>query len=490
MSNDATGSGERVRDERTGRGGIRRRWVPWAAVGAVVALGGAAALAVPLLTRSGEPATAPTSISPTAASPEASAESPSPAACVVTAPEVTWRDPSSLSLPTDGNLESTVVQEVPWIDVEGGLWPEVFAVDDETFGVISTNGTLARSSLALVDRAGRVEWNVELDGRATVLSTPARTGVEGRIVVLVSRDEEAPLMQAWDLDTGKLASQEEASGEVYPVSTSASVAASADIAPRDADAFYVADRGALTRVDATTLQPQWSFDAAAYGVGELEGGVPFSVLNDIAFAGGHALDVDSGRPLGWETAGTAFVAGGVTLEAPLRYDAVGPYTVSGLDTRTGDTCWSRDVLDIAATADALWLLTPDGAIERVDPHSGTTTRTLADVSADHLDVAGHFLLAVDSGEEGSAVALATVFDQDEQIGAMEIDSGASVHMSGDQIVIATPGNVTVEPTLSAYRLPAIDPVWLIDVDAVVAGGVVLQTVIDGDAGAARVVLLH
>lgn len=488
MSNDATGSGEQPRDERTGRGGIRRRWVPWAAVGAVVVLGGAAAVAVPLLARSGEPAAAPTSTTPTAASPEAGAESPS--ACVVTTPEVTWRDPNSLSLPTDGNLESTVVQEMPWIDVEGGLWPEVFAVDDETFGVISTNGTLARSFLALVDRGGRVEWKVELDGPATVLSTPARTGVEGRVVVLVSRDEEAPLMQAWDLDTGELAAQEEASGDVYPVSTSASVAASADIAPRDADAFYVADRGSLTRVDATTLQPQWSFDAAAFGVDELEGGIPFSVLDDVAFAGGHALDVDSGRPLGWETAGTAFVAGGVTLEAPLRYDAVGPYTVSGLDTRTGDTCWSRDVLDIAATADALWLLSPDGAIERVDPQSGATTETLADVAADHLDVAGRFLLAVGPEAEDSATSLVAVFDQDEQIGTVEIGSGASLHVSGDQVILATPGTATVDPTLAAYQLPATDPAWLLDTDAVVSGGVLLQTVIDGDAGTARVVLLH
>ncbi|WP_425840114.1 PQQ-binding-like beta-propeller repeat protein [Microbacterium sp. PA5] len=475
----------------------RRPWVPWAVAGGAVAVAVVAAVVVvPLLAPASAPSPTPTQTDAVGPSPSAtSTPTPTPTAtCTVTTPSVAWFDVRELALPADGEFTADRVQRIRGADEFDFLDSTGFLIDDDRFGIITFHESSSVSVLTVAERDGEVLWTREIEGSLAPVSSPALTGAADRIVVSVAVDTDW-VMRSLDLATGETLA-ERPFGEHFAVFAKASRASSAAVAPASADAFYVSDRETLSRVNADTLETEWSASGSDFGVDEFEGGVPFWVTEDVVFVGSHALDAQTGESLGWESAGAVFLAGGATLQTMVMYDHVGPYDLSGLDTATGETCWSREIISMAGTADTLWVLTTDGAVERIDPATGATEETLAQTSADTLHTAGRFLVAYDGDEEDySAPVTATVFDGSTQVGELTLSSGAELYGSGDQLVVYERGTSTTPASLTAYDLPSTDRVWrakLEDAYPDAAAGGLLQhrETSDGDVSIIDVYLLH
>jgi hypothetical protein len=470
----------------------RRTWLPWAVVGGVAAVAVVAAIVVvPLLTPSAGPSPTPTGTTDAAEPAPSATPTPTPT-CTVTAPSVAWTDVTELALPADGAFTADRVQRIRGADQYDFLDAAPFVIDDHRFGVITFLESSSVSHLTVADRDGEVRWTREIEGYLSVVSSPALTGVADRIVVSVSVGTDH-VMRSLDLATGETLAERPFVYH-YGVFATASRTSSAAVAPASADAFYVSDRETLSRVNADTLETEWSASGADFGVDEFEGGVPFDVTEDVAFVGTHALDAQTGEALGWESAGTVFFAGGATLQTKRMYDHLGPYDLSGLDTETGETCWSREIVSMAGTADTLWVLTADGVIERVDPVSGVTEETLAQTSADTLRTVGRFLIAEDGDpEDYTAPSTVTVFEGSTQRGQLTLPSGSEPYASGDQLLVYDRGTSSRPASLTAYTLPSTDPVWRAKVeDAEPAAGVILQRrgTSEGDVSLIDIDLLH
>jgi len=468
----------------------------WVTVGAAAAVAVAgAAVAVPLLRPAGTPTTTPSTAPSEAPATPSAAPTPTPTpapTCTVTTRDVVWSDPWDLRLPADGPSAADRVQRITRADVDFRPTPHPFFVDDETFAILTANDLRSRSSLTVAGRDGEERWTVEIDGRIDLLSSPATTGVPDVVVVAVTGfDGGEHRMMSFDIATGELVAERE-TGETSAVTMRAGRAWWSDAAPREADSFYVSDRDALSRVDAATLEPQWTVAGADYGVEWFEGGVPFDVNGDVAFIGSHAVDAATGGSLGWESAGTVVSAAGATLQTRLMYDHIGPYDLSGLDTALGESCWTREVLSYAATADTLWILTPDGAIERIDPLTGEARETVAQSAADTLTMAGRYLLAHENDpDDYTAPSTVTVFDGGVERGRMTVESGAMVYASDTQLVVHAQAGRGRLPSLTGFDEPGGDPVWRIEeIDLAVDAGIVLRADVDGDENIVDYVLRH
>ena len=468
----------------------------WATVGAVAAValvGSAGAVALlrpvgaatetPSVTPAGETATPSATVTPT----------PTPV-CTVTTEDVVWSDPWDLSLPPGGPTEADRVQRITRADVDFRPHPSPFFIDEGAFGILTANDLRSRSSLTVADRDGEERWTVEIDGRLSLVSSPATTGVADLLVIAVTGfDGGDHRMMSFDLGTGDVLAERETDTIISAITPTAGNAWWANAAPRAADTFYVSDGDALSRVNAATLEPEWTVSGADYGVDWFEGGVPFDVLGDVAYVGSHAIDVSTGDSLGWESAGAVVAVAGATLQTRLMYERIGPYDLSGLDTSLGESCWTREVMSYAGASDALWILTPGGTIERVDPLTGKTLETVAQTSADTLTMSGRHLLAYENGDadDHTAPSTVTVFDDGTMRGEMTVESGSRVYASGTQLVIHDQGGRGRLPSLTAYDEPGADPVWKIEeLDLTIDAGVVLRADVDGNENIVDFVLRH
>lgn len=483
-------------DKMDSAGGMRRRWLVWGTVGAVALLTiVVVVVAVPLLrptTAAPTPTPSTTTVSPVASSTPTPTPTPTPT-CTVATPDLVWSDPYDLDLPSDGRTTSTPIQRIDGVREKPGIWPDdaSFAIDEERVGVLTNaNGLDGTSYLTVIERDGTVRWEVAVDGYASVLSAPATTGVPGRLI-LEAHDADDYRMISYDIATGDVLHERE-SGEVYAITRHASRASFADVAPVSADAFFVSDRESLSRVDPATLEAEWSVSGDEFGVDWFEGGVPFDVVTDVVFVGTHAVDARTGEALGWESAGAVFEAAGATLQTPLLYDAVGPYDFSGLDTRTGESCWTREVVDIAATLDTLWVLLPDGAIERIDPLTGETIEKIAETAATSILATGDRLIAMETDREDyTAPVRYTAYDGTAPFGAVEVAPGRGGFVSGDQLLFYDYGSVKNPATLTAYERGNPSPVWQIDGEGLsIEAGVVLRTTWDAENERVDVELLR
>lgn len=480
--------------ETDSAGGMRRRWVVWGTVGAVAALAiGAAVIAVPLLRPSASAPSPTPSASPTSPEPSATPTPTPTPTCTVTAPALVWSDPHELDLPRDGRVTSTLIQQIEGVREKPGMWPDdaAFPIDGELVGVLTNvNGLEGTSHLSVIERDGTVRWDAEMDGYASVLSAPATTGVPGRLIMEAHNGAGDFRLFSFDIATGEVL-RERDSEEISAVTRYAARASNADVAPVSADAFFVSNRDSLMRIDPATLEAEWSVTGEEFGVEWFEGGVPFDVVTDVVFVGPHAVDARSGEPLGWESSGAVFEVAGATLQTPLLYDYVGPYELSGLDTSTGEACWTREILDLAATSDALWVLSPDGTIERIDPLTGEVIETVGETTATSLTAMGDRLIAIEEDRDDYTAPLKYTFYEGSTALGTVVADGRGGFFSADQFLIYDYGSVKVPETLTAYDLGTPTPAWQVDGEGMaIDAGVVLRTTWDADTERVEVVLLR
>lgn len=479
----------------------RRRWVAWGTVGAVAVVAVAAAvIAVPLLrpVDAAAPVPSPSATTP-ATDPATDPATPSPtpeptASCTVTAPELAWSAAHELDISRDGRLSATPIQRIEGVRERPGMWAfdAAFAVDAGVVGVLThVVDDAPRSYVSVVERGGAVRWARDFAGYVSVLSTPASTGVPGQLVLLVRDGDGGHRMIAHDLDDGRVLRDREA-GELFSVTQEAYRASASGVTSPSADAFFASDRDSLSRISAATLETEWNVRGEDFGVDWFEGGVPFSITRDVVFVGTHAVDARSGAALGWESTGAVFEAAGATLQSPMLYDHVGPYELAGLDTATGESCWSREILDVAATDDTLWVLSAAGMIERVDPFTGTTLEQVGETAATSVLSAGDRVIALESDpDDYNAPIRYTVYDGSDESGTVEAPSGPGVFTSGEQLLFYDYGTVDVAATLSAYDLPGTSPVWQVNGTGMsIDAGVVLRSTWDADTGRFDVELLR
>lgn len=469
----------------------------WITVGTVAAMAIAgAAVAAPLMRPSAEGAASP-STAPSA-SPTGEAESPSPTpsptptpTCTVTMHDVVWSDPFELTLPAAGPADADRVQRIERADVDYRPTPFPFPIDEESFGILTANDLRSRSSLTVAGRDGQERWTVVIDrGRLQVLSSPATTGVQGILVIGVTAFEGGDhRMMSFDLATGDVIAERE-TGETSPITWRAGRAWWTSVAPTTADSFYVSDRDALSRIDATSLETRWTVAGSDYGVEWFEGGVPFGVIGDRAFVGSHAVDAETGEGLGWESAGNVTSVAGATLHTRLMYDHVGPFDLSGLDLARGESCWTREVLSYTGDADTLWILTSEGAIERIDPLTGEALETVAQTTANSLRAVGRYLFATESDpDDYRQPTTVSVFEDSVLRWTYTDDSSAPPYVSGSQIVVHERKQGL--DTLTGYDEPGGDPAWQIEeLDIFVDEGVVLQAEVDWNENIVDYALRH
>lgn len=479
-----------AKQEPTGSGHRTRRWLVGGTVGVVAALAvGAGVIALPLLSPA-ESASTPTAAPTAAPSPTPAPTTPSPEptptpTCTVTASDLVWTDIRALDLPSDGRVTSTRVQRIEGIRSGPVTTPDAFPIDDDLIGIITSVGEEAsrEAHLAVIDRtSGSLVWSLLVDGYVWVISTPASTGVDNQLIIAAYDSGSGGYrMISYDPGTGELIHERE-TGELYLRPASAWRANDAEVAPAAASGFFVSDRDALFWIDAITLEPQWSVSGEQFDEPWFEGGVAFAVTSDVVFVGSHALDARTGEALGWESDGWAFEAAGATFSVPLLYDHIGPYTISGLDTTTGERCWSREILDVAATAGTLWLLLADGTLAEVDPFTGQTIAELATTGATSITALGlHNVIAserIDPGDDFSGRRY-TLYGSGAGGGPVELPNGDRLHFSNGQVVALDRGTVKDPAKLYGYDFPTATPVWEIDGEGIsLSAGVVLRTTWD------------
>lgn len=149
-------------------------------------------------------------------------------------------------------------------------------------------------------------------------------------------------------------------------------------------------------------------------------------------------------------------------------------------------------MDIAATIDTLWVLLPDGAIERIDPLTGETIEKIAETAATSILATGDRLIAMETDREDyTAPVRYTAYDGTAPFGAVEVAPGRGGFVSGDQLLFYDYGSVKNPATLTAYERGNPSPVWQIDGEGLsIEAGVVLRTTWDAENERVDVELLR
>ncbi|MCT9819136.1 PQQ-like beta-propeller repeat protein [Microbacterium sp. W1N] len=467
-----------------------RRWLPWTlAVFVALAVGIAAAfVVVPRLTAT--PAETP------AASPAPSSPTPSATpSCLVTTVDTTWRDAQALDLPTDGALTATTLADVT------GKYASPFAIDDTRTGVLVQGdyGTGDATLLVIDHDDAEVLWSAEVPYGTAAVATPASAGLDERIVVShsVSPAFTESALTMYDLATGEAVAERTLPGDwaggIHP---GGGLTASALIAPADPSGFAVTTRDAATYLDAATLEPRWSVTGEQFDVGWFEGGVPFDLAADSLFVRGNAVLLESGEPRGWTVDGSVFVAAGHVLTTPIVYDSLEPYALSGIDTRTGEACWSHQVISAASDDEAVWIVTADGLLQRISPSDGAVVDDRGQVG----DVGVHLLpgaLVVTPRVHDIADAIyTTVHPPTGAPWTLAGYSGAPLRTSNGQIIMMEWGSVTSPGVATAYDIATGETAWNLETDPVdrtsstmLEAGVALRTT-DLGGGRFRLELLR
>ncbi|CAI9390459.1 hypothetical protein [Microbacterium sp. T2.11-28] len=463
-------------EERSERTATGRGWL-WGGIGALAAVVAGTAIVLSMVnTPAAVPAPSPTS---ELAGPTPTGSPTTPPVCDASAAgDLRWVDNDVIAAPADGDITATPIVELT--GVGAGAESRAFAIDEDLFGVIvQTGDSDTLSSISVVDReSGAVAWTTEVAGAADIVSTPQSTGVEGILVFTVWNGGETRLLSL-DLSDGTLRTERPTAAAHSGLPNREG---SADIARPGATSFFTTDRETLHLIDASTLEDVWTASGDEYDVGDFEGGVPFFVAGDVAFVGSHALDAATGEPLGWESAGGwVFPGSGATLQLPLS-DGPDLLALSGLDTTSGQSCWSRDVWSVAAWEDAVWIITAERAVEEIDPLTGKTRDVIVEeTSADAwLTVAGGRLVLVENSDEA---ARNRVFEGGEEAGLMTHDDALSA--SGQVLSISERGAVTARGLDGAEAWRFDDPLetWF-------AAGVMLGSDSDADRGSFEVSLYH
>lgn len=420
----------------------RRRWLPWTIVGGVAAVAVAAAFVlVPGLTRPDRPAPQPDDSTTPTATPTATPT------CTVTPLDTATFDPYALTLPTDGAFTTVPVTEVT------GDYVSAIEVDDRRIAVTtSTYGNTGAELLVVELSTGGVMWRMPL-GNSGVVSTPALTGVPDVIITATPTEGYlSNVLTAYDVATGAITTSAEVPGDwVGAIPSDAGVAGPERVVPEDPDALFVSNGDSAMRLDAATLAVEWTLTGADYGVGQFEGGVPFSLVGDVFFVGGIAFDATAGTQLGWETEWHPITAAGHALVTPIVYDSLDPYTLAGLDLRMGEECWSMDVVSVAAQGRDLWVVTTDEVLRRIDPATGETIDTVATVGYVQVEVHGEYLLTTPREWNPDGRESMTVRSSDGTWERDSTDDGGPAMESGGQLLTTTSATVDTSGELTAHK---------------------------------------
>ncbi|RLK48084.1 PQQ-binding-like beta-propeller repeat protein [Microbacterium telephonicum] len=468
-----------------------RPWLPWTIAGAAavaVVIAAAFVVAPRLLAAPASPSAAPST--PPAPIPTAS---PTPS-CSVTVVDATWRDGYELDLPIDGRVTETTLGEAR------GAHASPFEIDDTHTGVLVQGEYGAGpSTLLVVDHdAATVVWSAEVPYGTSAVATPANAGLDDRIVVShgVEPSYTESVLTMYDLTSGAVVAERTLAGDwAGGIHAGAGVTGYGLIAPADADGFAVTTRETATYLDAETLEPRWAVTGEQFGVGQFEGGVPFRVAGDVLFVGGHAVSIDTGEALGWSVDGSPLVAAGRVMATPIVYDSLDPYPLSGIDIRTGEACWSHQVISAASDDETLWVVTADGVLQRIDPEAGSVVEDRGQVGDMSVRLVADAL-----------VLSPRTYDADPADATVQPASGGSwtlaeyasqpLQSSNGQILVTDWGTVSTAGITTAYDAATGEVAWSLETSPVdrssgigVGGGVMLRTTDLGD-GRMRLDLLH
>ncbi len=382
-----------------------RRWVPWTVIGAIAAVAVVAAIVLAPVLRPTTTAAAP-SAEATGPAGEPAVEPATPTApaapdCTVTAADVNWHDTRDAPLPSPGRLQATPLEATTVLfPPESWAHLAIEPVDEMRSVILASARDDIRSSTqaTVVDTVTReVLWSTAFRAHTWVVSSPALTGTDR--IVFATDDG---MLESFDISTGAPLVQRDF-GEAYTIAAHGITGTTAEAwtaVTVPADAFLVSDRDAAHLVDATTLQTRWTVAGEDLGVGWSEGGVPFSRTTDVLFVGSHMVDAHTGAVLDRRIDGYPVHAAGAVLADRRPYeDDDGAFVVAGLDLTTGEGCWTRDVRDVAASGDQVWILTVDGGIEQVDPFTGETLETRSVAGAAGIELAGDTVVVLLAGED-------------------------------------------------------------------------------------------
>lgn len=466
----------------------RHRWLPWTIVGGVAAVAVAAAfVVVPVLDEA--PPAAQSASTPRAPAPQPS--DPEEPVCTVTSVDAPATNPRRLDLPVDGVFTPVYVADM------AGEFVSNVAIDEQRTAVLSRAYENEPTEMIVIDRtSGRVVWRIATTPSTSILSTPALTGLPDVVVTSTpTEDAMTSVLTAHDPATGEvLRTAEVAGGWVGAIRQDEGLAGDARAGRPDDAALFVTNSESAMRLDGSSLAVEWTITGADHGVDEFEGGVPFSIVGDVFFAGGKAFDARTGDTLGWETEKQPFSAARHALVTPIVYDSPDPYVLSGLDLRTGEACWSIEVVSVAAQSDHLWVVTTDEVLRRIDPETGDTLDEAGTVGYAQVEVLGDLVMTSPRSWEPDVPRTMTVRSP---AGIWERDSaddGAPLQESHGQLLVTRSGTVDSPGELIAHGEDG-TTVWSIVVrDAVTdarvsfdAGATIRST--PSDEGTLRIELL-
>jgi len=463
-----------------------RHWIPWTVVGGVGAIVVAAAVVVaPSLVpvAASSPAPSVTTLPPSA---------PPPPTCQVTPSAGAWFDGGRIDLPANGRFTETFLADV----AADYAIPTI--VDDSSVVLVASGYETPADSVIVLDRGtGEVVWQTSVVGYGGIVATPATSGVDGKILVS-SHDPSNPaatVVTSYSSDSGHILASRTFDGDwVGQLGNSAGRAAWATIAPTDAGAYWVTTRDAALRLDPETLEPLVTVTGEEYGVGQFEGGVPFRLAGEVLFVGGHAVDATDGTSLGWETQASPLSAAGYTLTTPIVYDSMDPYALTGLDVRTGESCWSHQVISVAATDEQLWIVTGEEVLQRIDPATGAVLHDFGGVGDSSVQMLAGAVVTSPRYWDASPDAAAIVHDADGDRFSFPFERSL-LHSTPSQILSTTQGTVSMGGELTAIDPSTGEVVWTLPVGAnggervELDAGIAWRTTPLGD-GRVRLTLIH
>ncbi|MDJ1115495.1 hypothetical protein [Microbacterium dauci] len=469
-----------------------RSRLPWIVAGGVgaVALAAGVAIALPQLlpgtpTAAETPTETPTSVAP---SPTPSDDpTPAPVTCD---PSTAARIPSyELDLSATGELtRQTVVEfeaEAPsWGDPGNNAEP----LGEDLVAIVASAGDddARRTNLAVIDGgSGEHRWDITVDGGLFIVGTPLSSGVSDRLLVNHVIDGEYRLV-ALALDDGGELAERPATGWVSSVVGHAPQGWTAwDVASQAPGAYVLRDDDTVTRLDPDSLEPEWTIDANAIDAQRYEGNHFIAQhFDETVFVSGHPFDAESGEALDWFREGDFIAAAGVVLHHEYRFDRYDSYPLSAIDPRTGELCWTVEVLDVAGDDESLWVIGVDRDVLRLDPISGEVVEQRGTIESIELEA--------DEAESFSlSLVGATVVTQVQPLGGMEpgatavwtsagplslpIDDYAAFNASsGDQLIVQVGSTVDTPARLVAYALDG-STAWDVEIgDLTVDSGLITE----------------
>lgn len=424
----------------------RRRWL-WLTGAALAAV--AIAVATVLTVSRSFPPTEPAEAAPTPAVSATPTVTPSPTTqtCQVTPVAGDWWSPAHSDLPTDGPANTHRVADLDGDSVTATV------LDDRLVALLVKRSGEGDASLLVVDRTdGAVRLRMPATTSTTIVASQATSGLVGKMIAStgIGPDFTSSRIDLYDLTSGDVLASRTIDGDgVGGIHTTSGLAGGAWITTENPSAVWVTTRTTATLLDTTTLTTVASVTGQQFGVGQFEGGVPFRLVGGTLFVGGHAVDGRTGTVLGWRADSAPLAAAGFTLSVPLVYDSVDPFPLSGLDTRTGSTCWTRQAASVATDAQELWIVSDTGALQRLDPQTGAVLEDRGQVGNSFVRLLDGILLTTPNYDGSTPPATSVIHRSDGS--TVEIPTGGGpLAVSHNQILSRTYGTVDTGAMLTAY----------------------------------------